>query len=276
MLASAPIVRFNQDAFGPGFLGPRFGPLFVGASDLSSTMQTDESGFPNLQVQSLQPPSDIDPDRLEQRLRIWKKLQSGFVASRSSGAAGAHHEVYEGALRMMSRENAKVFDLAEEPKALRDAYGANVFGQGCLMARRLVERGVPFVEVSLGTSSNGVGWDTHSNNFDAVKSLSNTLDNGWGTLMQDLGDRGLLESTTILWMGEFGRTPSINSNAGRDHFPRAWTTVLAGGGIAGGGAYGKTSDDGMTVLDGKNDRARLARYALRSSWREFGCELAIP
>jgi uncharacterized protein (DUF1501 family) len=141
--------------------------------------------------------------------------------------------------------------LSQEPDEVREAYGRTVFGQGCLLARRLVERGVAFVEVSLGTSSGGVGWDTHSDNFNAVRQLSGDLDSGWATLMRELDERGLLDSTTILWMGEFGRTPRINGNTGRDHFPTAWSAVLAGGGIAGGQAYGKTSDDGLTVADGQ-------------------------
>jgi uncharacterized protein (DUF1501 family) len=105
--------------------------------------------------------------------------------------------------------------------------------------------------VSLGTNSGGVGWDTHSDNFTQVKRLSGVLDAGWATLMRDLDERGLLDSTTILWMGEFGRTPNINRNAGRDHFPAAWSCVLAGGGIAGGQAHGRTSKDGLEVEDGK-------------------------
>ncbi|QDT04603.1 hypothetical protein K227x_29960 [Rubripirellula lacrimiformis] len=241
---------FNQDAFSPGFLGPKFGPLFVGASDLPGSITNDEDGYPELQVQSMSRPADIDDQRMSQRLQMWRQLQSGFVKSRTGGAAGAHNEVYEGALQLMNSEDAKAFDLSDEPAKLRDQYGATVFGQGCLMARRLIQRGVPFVEVSLGTSSGGVGWDTHSDNFSAVKDLSTVLDDGWSTLMRDLADHGLLESTTIIWMGEFGRTPTINANAGRDHFPGAWTTVLAGGGIAGGQAYGKTSPDGTQVEDG--------------------------
>lgn len=122
------------------------------------------------------------------------------------------------------------------------------------MARRLIERGVPFVEVSLvGASGGGLGWDTHQNNFRLVRELSAELDAGWTTLMSELGDRGLLETTTILWMGEFGRTPNINANAGRDHFPNAWTCVFAGGGVHGGQAYGRTSDDGTVVEEGKVD-----------------------
>jgi uncharacterized protein (DUF1501 family) len=143
----------------------------------------------------------------------------------------------------MQSAGAKAFDLTDEKDKLRDSYGRNLFGQGCLLARRLIERGVPFVEVTLN------GWDTHSNNFDQVRTLCGTLDNAWSTLMEDLKSKGLLDTTTIIWMGEFGRTPVINQGRGRDHFPNAWATVLAGGGIKGGQVIGKTSTDGTTVED---------------------------
>jgi uncharacterized protein (DUF1501 family) len=141
------------------------------------------------------------------------------------------------------------FNLSEEPAEVRERYGKGTFGQGCLLARRLIERGVPFVEVSLNstTEGGGLGWDTHNDNFKAVAALSAELDAGWATLMTELEERGLLESTTILWMGEFGRTPKINARSGRDHFPRAWSCVLGGGGIAGGQTYGRTSADGTVV-----------------------------
>jgi len=245
-----PYRAFNQDAFGPGFLGPRFGPLIVGATDIPGTMPNNPEGFPELKVQSLERPEGITQQRMDKRLQMWRKLQDDFLAQRS-GAAKTHNTVYEGAVQLMNSRDARAFDLSEEPEPLREEYGRTVFGQGCLLARRLIERGVACVEVSLGTSSGGVGWDTHSNNFDSVARLSADLDAGWGTLMRDLQERGLLESTTILWMGEFGRTPQINSNAGRDHFPNAWSTVLAGGGIAGGQAYGRTSKDGTVVEEGK-------------------------
>jgi uncharacterized protein (DUF1501 family) len=145
---------------------------------------------------------------------------------------------------------AAAFDLSQEKAEARERYGKGVFGQGCLLARRLIEQGVPFVEVSLTSSSAGsYGWDTHANNFEAVKELSAELDSGWASLLADLEDRGLLERTTIVWMGEFGRTPQINGAAGRDHFPKAWSCVLAGGGIAGGQSYGRTSDDGTSIAD---------------------------
>ncbi len=252
---------FNQDAFGPGFLGPKYGPLFVGASDIPTIAAADNGGnrrnnnepppFPELKVQSLDRPRDISETRMTKRLELWKNLQADFLAKHRAGAPKSHNMVYNGAVQLMNSEDAEAFDLSKESDELRAAYGRTVFGQGCLLARRLIERGVAFVEVSLGLTSGGVGWDTHVNNFNAVERLSTDLDAGWATLMEDLKQRGLLESTTILWMGEFGRTPQINGTVGRDHFPNAWSAVLAGGGIAGGQAYGKTSEDGTEVVDGK-------------------------
>jgi uncharacterized protein (DUF1501 family) len=170
-----------------------------------------------------------------------RQMQEGFASARPGAVSASHASAYDRAARLMQSASAKVFDLSEEKKELRDRYGRTMFGQGCLLARRLVERGVPFVEVTLGN------WDTHQNNFDLVKGLCGNLDKAWSALMHDLKDRGLLDSTLIVWMGEFGRTPRINGQRGRDHYPNAWSTVLAGGGINGGQAVGKTSRDGTTV-----------------------------
>lgn len=245
-----PYRVFNQEAFGSGFLGPRFGPLIVGATDLSSINTGNaEQAFPNLQVDAIEPPSRLASERVEKRLSLLDRLQQEFLATHGDGPIESHRTVYRGAVNLMRSDAAQAFDLSQESDTVRESYGRSVFGQGCLMARRLIERGVAFIEVSLGTSSGGVGWDTHSDNFNAVRTLSTELDVAWSTLMTELQQRGLLESTTILCMGEFGRTPQINRNSGRDHFPAAWSCVLAGGGIAGGGAYGKTSDDGMQVVD---------------------------
>ncbi|HYT93179.1 MAG TPA: sigma-70 family RNA polymerase sigma factor [Gemmataceae bacterium] len=136
---------------------------------------------------------------------------------------------------------AKAFDLSEEKADVRDAYGRTPFGQGCLLARRLVERGVPVVEVTLP------GWDTHVDNFTAVEKLSAQLDAAWASLLKDLHERKKLDSTLIVWMGEFGRTPKINVNNGRDHWPLCFSVVLAGCGIKGGTVVGKTSADGTQI-----------------------------
>jgi uncharacterized protein (DUF1501 family) len=146
----------------------------------------------------------------------------------------------------MKSKEAKAFDISQEPASVRKAYGEGRFGEGCLLARRLIEIGVSFVEVVLG------GWDTHQDNFDRVKNLSRQVDPALSTLIADLKDRGLLDSTLIVWMGEFGRTPRINARGakpGRDHYPRAWSTVLAGGGIKGGQVVGKTDKDGAVVTE---------------------------
>jgi hypothetical protein len=213
---------------GAGFLGPQFAPLNVG---------------PDGQVPNLQRPAGVGATEFDARLGLLDELDRAFAADRPGPAAVAHQVAYARATRLMRTAAASAFRLDAEPAKLREAYGQNPFGQGCLLARRLVERGVPFVEVTLG------GWDTHQNNFEAVKGLCGTLDTGWSALLQDLHDRGLLDSTLIVWMGEFGRTPKINENQGRDHFPTAWSTVLAGGGVRGGQAVGRTSADGLAVAD---------------------------
>jgi hypothetical protein len=205
----------------------------------------------NLKVADLERPSGIGLKQADARLGLLDGLARDFQSAHPGGAALSHQSAYDRAVRMMRSRAARAFDLDGESSALRDAYGRNAFGQGCLLARRLVERGVPFIEVALsGVDGNaGFAWDTHQENFESVKKLSAVLDPAWATLIADLKMRGLLESTLIVWMGEFGRTPRINKQSGRDHFPAAWTAVLAGGGIKGGTLIGRTSDDGMTVAD---------------------------
>jgi hypothetical protein len=246
----APFRAFNQAAYGPGFLGPQYAPLVVGEGTVV-VQQPNQTGDFGLKVDDLDAPSGVTTERADDRLELWKSLEQGFIGRRTTAAAIGHRTAYERAVKMMRSEAVRAFQLDDEPTALRDAYGRSRFGQGCLIARRLVERGVPFVEINLnGVAGNpALGWDTHQNNFDSVRRLSEVLDPAWATLIDDLQSRGLLETTLIVWMGEFGRTPRINPNQGRDHFPQAWTTVLAGGGIRGGQVVGRTSADGMTVDD---------------------------
>jgi hypothetical protein len=237
----------NAAAYSPGFLGPRYAPLMVGEVGRRYVSPADgDTDAQTLRVPNLTPRAGIGVEQLEARLGLVKQMQHEFVAEHPSTAARSHQTAYERAGRLLRTSAGKAFDLDEEPAKLRDAYGRNRFGQGCLLARRLVERGVPFVEVSLG-GDNGQSWDTHQNNFAIVRELSQVLDAGWATLMHDLTERGLLDSTLIVWMGEFGRTPTINGDKGRDHFPIAWTAVLGGGGIKGGQVIGKTSAGGEAI-----------------------------
>ncbi len=249
----SPFRTFNQAAYSPGFLGPRYAALTVGATDGPGAQAPQAAGgYAELKVDDLAPV--VDQSQFAGRVDLWRQFETEFVAKHRGPSPAAHQTVYERALQLMDSSAAKAFDLSQEPATVRDTYGRGRFGQGCLMARRLIESGVSFVEVTLGSlSENTFGWDTHQNNFAAVKRLSGELDAGWGTLMQELADRGLLETTTILWIGEFGRTPTINRQGGRDHFPAAWTCVFAGGGIHGGQAYGKSSESGNEVVDGKTD-----------------------
>jgi hypothetical protein len=242
----APFRVFSPAAHAPGFLGPRYAPLTVGELGLGSYGPRPEDDARALRVENLTAPAGVARDHAEARLRLVQDLQREFADGHPDPVAQGHATAYDRAVRLMSTAAAKAFRVDDEPDALRDRYGRHLFGQGCLLARRLVERGVPFVEVTLGGGGN-VSWDTHLNNFDTVKTLSGTLDAAWSALLADLKDRGLLDSTLVVWMGEFGRTPKINGNNGRDHYPHAWTTVLAGGGIKGGQVVGRTSADGSTV-----------------------------
>ncbi len=245
----APAPFLSPAAYTAGFLGPRHAPLMIASSGYGFGQQGGNYEQ-LLKVQDIQQPADVAAKQTDARLEMLRGMQKDFVRSHAVASAQGHLAAYERAVRLMRTDAARAFNLGEEKPALRDAYGRNLFGQGCLLARRLVERGVPFVEVTLSNATGVMaGWDTHQQNFDQVKRLCGVLDPAWATLMQDLKDRGLLDSTLIVWMGEFGRTPKINPEAGRDHFPNAWSTVLGGGGIKGGQVVGKTSPDGMTVAE---------------------------
>jgi hypothetical protein len=235
------ISPFRFSNAGAGFLGPQYSPLVVtGDSD-------NPQARANMSVENLLPTNGRTVESLQGRFELLDFMQSNFAKKYKGESTEAHRANYQRAVRMVKSQGKAAFKLEDEPAELRDAYGRNRFGQGCLLARRLVERDVPFVEVTLtGANSN---WDTHQNNFDLVKQLSGILDPAWSTLMTDLKQRGLLDTTLVVWMGEFGRTPVINQQSGRDHFPMAWSTVLAGGGIKGGQVLGNTGEDGMQVRD---------------------------
>jgi hypothetical protein len=246
----APNRAIAPAAYSPGFLGPNYAPLVVGDGGPVGLRPGQGPVARSLRVQNLDPPSDVPAPHREARVGLLEDMERDFVKNRPGAAGLSHQSAYDRAVRLMNSDAGKAFDLDEEKDSVRDAYGRSLFGQGCLLARRLVERGVPFIEVALGGLNGGaLGWDTHANNFETVKNLSQVLDAAWSALMSDLKDRGLLDTTLIVWMGEFGRTPQINPQKGRDHFPNGWSTVLAGGGIKGGQVVGKTGKNGGDVED---------------------------
>jgi uncharacterized protein (DUF1501 family) len=156
----------------------------------------------------------------------------------------AYADVYQAAVRVMKSADLKAFDLSQEPAEQHQRYGESKFGQGCLLARRLIEHGVRFVEVGNG------GWDMHQEIYSRLPEKIADLDQALGALLADLDARGLLGETLVVLTTEFGRTPKINPNAGRDHYPKAFTSVLWGGGVKGGYVHGKT-DKGIEVTEAK-------------------------
>ena len=228
-----------------GFLGPNYSPLTVsGESD-------DPNARANLTLDDLSPPSGKVAGTMQRQFDVLRFMQKGFGAQYGGDSTKAHAASYAKAMRMVETQARKAFQLDEEKAELRDAYGRNRFGQGCLLARRLVERGVAFVEVTLSAfPMPPAGWDTHGDNFNQVKALSRRARPGLGHADDATCATGACSTTTlVVWMGEFGRTPKINEQRGRDHFPTAWSVVLGGAGIKGGQVIGKTDAGGDEVAD---------------------------
>lgn len=215
---------------GAGFFPPELSPLFV---------NNPENGLKDIERQK-----GLTQDSHAARMKLAGELDAEFVRTFGKQRnVAAHTGAYDGAYRMMASADIAAFDLTQEKAELRDAYGRDAFGQGCLLARRLVERGVRFVEVSLH------GWDTHSNNFTATPDLCDKLDRGLATLVNDLRGRGMLKDTLVVVTTEFGRSPKINQSLGRDHYPKAFSAALFGGGVKGGAVYGATNQTAEIVTD---------------------------
>jgi len=223
-------VAIGARSYGSGYLGPKHQPLLI----------TDA----NRGVEDLK--AIVAGGQFDKRVGLLEKMEGAFHREYQADAINDHKTTYERAVKLMQSKEAKAFDLSAEPSASRSKYGTGRFADGVVMARRLVEVGVPFIEVSLG------GWDTHQDNFKRVKNLSGQIDGPIAALLTDLRDRGLLDTTLVVWMGEFGRTPNINArgaNPGRDHFPRAWSLAMWGGGMRGGAVIGKTDKEGASVVE---------------------------
>ena len=212
---------------GSGFMEAKYAPLPIG---------NPERGLQNSGL-----PKGIDEDAFQNRLSMVDKFNRRFEESYQLKNVRAYSDAYEHAIKLMKSQDLAAFDLSLESEKTRAAYGEDAFGQGCLLARRLIERDVRFVDVSLG------GWDTHQNNFERVPQRAEILDQAMSALIQDLASRGLLEETLVVLATEFGRTPKINQNNGRDHYPKAFSCMLAGGGVKGGTVHGATNAQGTDV-----------------------------
>lgn len=213
----------SQGDAGAGFLGPKYQPFHIG----------NRGDLPTFSVSGLKP--EVELRRHEMR----DFVEGEFLRERKNAVAQMHREAYEAARRLQNVHQA--FKIDDEWTKHRELYGDSAFGRRCLLARRLVESGVPFIEV--GQSS----YDSHADNFTWHKGLVPPMEHAWAGLLTDLAERGLLETTLVVWAGEIGRTPRINNRAGRDHYVRCWTTALAGCGIKGGLQYGESDADGNEV-----------------------------
>jgi hypothetical protein len=228
-----PFVSVGGGSVGPGFLGMTWAPFVV---DSNGNVRNLDMG--------------IDQARMAQRLEMLKTVESRFISENRGGSAADHAKVIDRTVKLMTSEQMKAFKVMSEPKEVLAKYGLDQpqmggggFARGCLMARRLVEAGVPFVEVDLG------GWDNHDGIFPILADRKlPELDRAMSALVSDLEERGLLDDTAIIWMGEFSRTPNINGNGGRDHWARSWSVVVGGAGFKRGVVVGETSSDGKEVV----------------------------
>ena len=220
-----PFISIGGASEGPGFLGMAYSPFVVSS---------------NGQIRNLK--MDVDQQRLMDRMAMLASLEKSFISQNRGQAAEDHAKILNKTLSLMTSKQMDAFKVNQEKPEVLERYGTTGFARGCLMARRLVEVGVPFIEVDLG------GWDNHNN---IHPTLANTklpeLDKAMSALVEDLAARDLLKDTAIIWMGEFGRTPRINGNAGRDHWARSWSVVVGGAGMKGGQAIGATNSDGTQV-----------------------------
>ena len=235
-------VSVGGSSIGPGFLGMTYAPFVV-----------DSNG----NIRDLN--GSIDQQRMFDRLEMLQTIEDNFISQRRGSVANEHKKVVEKTVKLMTSKQMEAFKVAKEPQEIREKYGNTGFGRGCLMARRLVEIGVPFIEVDLG------GWDNHSDIFPTLQNQKlPEMDKAMSALVSDLNDRGLLNNTAILWMGEFGRTPNINGNAGRDHWARSWSVVVGGAGFKRGIVVGETNNDGKEVISEPYTSQDLMASVLKS------------
>ncbi len=217
------------------------GNSFPGAGFFPTTMSPVPISNPESGLQNIKPTTS--DDQFKKRLSLSDEFDASFRKKFQSEDVKSYSEFYDETMKLMKSEDLKAFDLTQESAATRDKFGRNNFGQGALLARRLVQSGVRFVEVQSG------GWDMHNTIDGALGTTGASMDTVFAALIEDLMSNGLFESTMIVMGSEFGRTPDINENDGRDHYPLAYSTVFAGGGVKGGFVYGSTDKEGRRVAD---------------------------
>ncbi|MFN5291526.1 MAG: DUF1501 domain-containing protein [Gemmataceae bacterium] len=247
----------------PGFIGiggtaQRIGPGFLGMNSAPFTVQNAGQPPENIKAPSSLGNEMESNERLRRRQRLFYSVEDSFAENgfphlkkpedreAAGSSAQAHTAIYKKAFDLTVSPLRSVFEISKESTSVIDAYGGrtNQFGMGCLLARKLAEQGVSCIEIDLG------GWDNHQNIFNTIRTGNGPrLDKGMGNLVKDLVERGMWKNTVVMWMGEFGRTPRINQNGGRDHWARCWSVVIGGGALKGGQAYGSTSKDGLDVKD---------------------------
>lgn len=217
-----------------GFLGARYAPMEL---------------YKSMMPENIKKQPGIDDLDHEARAGLRELMSRNFNKGRSSSTLSSHNEAYQRVRGLMASD--KYFDVTKEPEKVRDAYGKTLFGEQVLVARRLIEAGVPFVRVGRAW------WDSHGQNFETHAEMVPELDHVMAALVDDLKDRGLLDNTLIITLAEFGRTPSINASLGRDHFASAWSMSMTGTGIKGGACYGKSDPTGNRVVEGEIGAAEL-------------------
>ena len=239
-------VSVNAPSGSPGFMGTRNAPFVVGSDGQIRNADMGEA-----------------KGRLNQRLAMLDVIETSFINSKRGSSPKSHQEIYQKAVNLMTSAQMASFKVDEETPEMIEKYGANNFGRGLLMARRLVETGVPFIEVGMG------GWDLHGNVFNTLRDQRlPQLDQGIAALTEDLKDRGMIDDVVLVWMGEFARTPRINQNVGRDHWARSWSVMIGGGGLKNGQAVGATDRDGVNVV-GKS-------YLPGDIWATVSHALGVP
>jgi hypothetical protein len=240
-------ISVNAPSGSPGYMGTRNAPFVV---DANGNIRNAAMGA-------------LGPDRLNQRLKMLNVVENNFIKSKRGELPKSHQEIYTKAVNLMTSKQMEAFKVDKEKPEAIEQYGANNFGRGLLMARRLVDAGVPFIEVGLG------GWDLHANVFNTLSTQRlPVLDQGIGALVSDLKASGRIKDVTLVWMGEFARTPRINQNVGRDHWAASWSVMIGGGGLKNGQAIGATDADGL--------RCTTKSYLPGDIWATVSHAMGIP